>query len=428
MPAVSWLDLDAVHRDLITGRLKAVGWGAGGSFRLALLDCPVRPACLIDSDPAKGGTTVFGIPVRGPEALAAEDPATTVVIIYSVYFFGVEIARQIEAIGPFRYIAPFAPSFAFPQLQRFKAVLAAPPPPRPILSDKSGIVVQGGVVPELTELVLRYHRAAHPAAPVILSVWEETDPALLERLRPWCDRLVLNARPSAGGQGNRNFQLVSTRGGLEAARAMGLAKVLKTRTDLVVMAADVLELGARLQALHPPPAGGRNRIITSGRYTQKYIPYNISDIILFGDTEDLLLYFSAPLDVRPFAIHSPEYRRDTSLGRYSRDRAIPEVYFATHYLTAVGWKVEGTLADYWAALADHWLVVDDEWFDLFWPKYGILPVTRQTHDRSPRRTVDHAFWQRLAFGLDVSADLAAVDVETVLFDDFFRLQLSERGV
>lgn len=422
MPAVSWLDLDTVYRDLVTGRLTAVGWGAGGSFRLAALDCPVKPAWLIDIDPAKAGTQVFGIPVKGPDSLKHADPATTVVVIYSAYFFGGEIVRQLEALGPFRYVMPFAPTMAFPQLQRLKAVLGREVPPRPTLTD-TGIVVQGAVVPEATELVLRYHRAVHGGAPLILSTWEGTDPALLDRLRPWCDRLVLNPPPAGGGQGNRNFQRVSTLGGIEAARAMGLSKLLKTRTDLVVMAPGVLEQAAHLQGLY-----GRSRLVVSSRYTQKYIPYNVSDIVLFGDTEDLRLYFSAPLDFRPFDIHAPAYRQNTSFGRYSRDMAIPEVYFAVHYLKARGHEPDWTLADYWQRLRDHWIVVDEEWFDLFWPKYGFVPVTGQTDHHSPRRVVDHYFWQRLFFGADVSADAAAVDIDRLPFDAFFRLQLPERGL
>ncbi|HYD68018.1 WavE lipopolysaccharide synthesis family protein [Azospirillum sp.] len=427
MPAVSWPDLESVCHGLITGRLKAVSWGAGGSFRLAFHDCPLRPAYLVDNDPAKWGGEVFGIPVHPPDRLAGEDPATTVVIVYSGYFFGAEIQRQLAAIGPFRHMGPFVPTLAFPQLRRLGALWSQDPPSRPAPGGM-GIVVQGGVAPEATEWVLRWHRLRHPAAPVILSTWADGDPAVLDRLAPWCDRLVLSGRPAVTGQGNRNLQRVSTLEGLKAARDMGLAKALKTRTDLVVMAPQVLERAARLQALYPPADGGRNRIVVSSRYTQKYIPYNISDLVLFGDVDDLILAFSAPLDERVIDIHAPEYRAKTTVRQYSAQAAIPEVWFATRYLEALNVGTERTLEAYWRALKDHWIVVDEEWFDLFWPKYGIGPVTRQADEASLRRVVDHAFWQSLYFGLDVSADRGAVDLDAVRFDDFFRLALVERGL
>lgn len=429
MPAVSWLDLDALYRDLIAGRRTLIGWGASGSFRVLLTDLPMRPAYLIDSNPALWGTTVHGVPVHPPERLRAEDPERVAVMIYSAYFHGAEIARQIDALGPYRHTPPFVPSIAFPQLQRLRAVLDREPPARRPEPSGMGIVMQGAV-DAMTETALRYHRIRHPDAAVILSTWTTSDPALLARLEPWYDRLVLSAPPAAGGQGNRNFQIRSTAAGLEAARALGLRKVLKTRSDAVVMAPDVLAQAARLQDRYPPPTGAPNRLVVSSRYTYKHIPYNVSDIVLFGDTADLIRCYAAPLDERPFAIHSPEYRK-RSLRGYSRDRAIPEVYLATHYLQALGRPPAWTLEDSWAALRDHYVVVDEEWFDLFWPKYGILPVTRITDDRSPRQVVDHYFWQRLHGSADLKADLAedlAFDIDAATLDDLYRSLLAERDL
>lgn len=429
MPAVSWLDLDTLYRDVIAGRTTLIGWGASGSFRVMLTDLPFRPAYLIDSNPALWGTSLFGVPIHPPERLRQEDPEQVVVMIYSAYFYGAEIARQIDALGPYRHTPPFVPSIAFPQLQRLRAVLERDPPVSRPANPTLGIVVQGAVEP-MTETVLRYHRTRHPEAAVILSSWTTSDPALLERLTPWCDRLVLSEPPPVGGQGNRNFQIRSTAAGLEAARAMGLRKVLKTRGDMVVMAPDVLAQAARLQERYPPPPGAPNRLVVSSRYTYKHIPYNVSDLVLFGDLDDLRRCYAAPLDERPFAIHSPEYRRRSFRG-YSQDRAIPEVYLATHYLTELGRPPTWDLADSWAALRDHYIVVDEEWFDLFWPKYGILPVTRITDDRSPRQVVDHYFWQRLHGSANLAEDLAedlAFDIDRATLDDLYHSLLAERDL
>lgn len=431
MPRVTWTELAALYRDMIAGRVRIIGWGAGGSFRLTYGQAPLQLAYLVDRNPALWGQSVYGIPVRTPEALKAEDPATTVVVVYSAYFFGAEIVRQLAALGPFRYVAPFAPALALPQLQRLAAALARPLPEVRPVPVRQGIVLQGAIEAD-TFTALEVYRRQMPEVPVIVSTWSTTSAAEQERLAAWCDRLVLSPLPTGGGgQGNRRYQRISTQAGLIAAADMGLERVLKLRGDGVVLAPDCLRQAEALRALYPPPpvpaCGVRpGRIIVSSRYTQKYIPYNISDIVLYGDTHDLLRYFTPPDDLRAIDIHSPAYRNN-SLRTYSRDRAIPEVYFATHYLESCGQVLTWTTEDFWNSVRDYFIVVDEEWFDLLWPKYGQMPVTRHSHATSPRAVVDHYFWQRLHSGdpAALAAEAAAVCLDSTRLEDFFRVQSTE---
>lgn len=440
MPIPSWSALPALWRAVLSGQRRVVGWGASGSFRVLWPECPLPLAYLIDSDPDKQGRTLNGFAIRPPTALAEEDPARTVVVVYSAYFHGAAITAAIEALGPFAVLMPLAPAFAMPQWERCAALLATtpaldrPPARRPPLLTEPGWVVQGAITAE-TGAVVRLCRAVAPESAVVLSTWDDSPVAALTALEPWCDRIVLSPRPAVAGQGNRNLQAVSTRAGLAAAAALGLAQAFKIRTDTAVLApaapAFARQRLAAASAIARPRSGSGGgdggMLLVTSRYTQKYIPYNVSDLVLFGSLEALQHHYAAPLDLREMEIHSPSWRQ-VSLATYSREMAIPEVYFTVQALRAHGETPDFTLADSWDVLARRFVVVDEEELEILWPKYGQIPVTRQNPPFSPRRVVDHAFWLRLAHGLDATADRQALDIDRVRFDDFYRCQFAERGL
>lgn len=101
--------LPDVYAALLDGRVAAIGWGAVSTFPYYAMNSPFPLRFLIDSDPAKWGTSVCGIPIRSPEALADEAPDTVVVIVFPVYSDAAvrQILERLAAFGPYRAMPPF---------------------------------------------------------------------------------------------------------------------------------------------------------------------------------------------------------------------------------------------------------------------------------------------------------------------------------
>jgi hypothetical protein len=96
-------------------------------------------------------------------------------------------------------------------------------------------------------------------------------------------------------------------------------------------------------------------------------------MLLYGNIEDMVAYWSAQYDTR--AIAKPK-------NRSLRDDATlsPEVYLETSYLSMLGRELKWTLEDSWLALRDHFCVVDKDTLDLFWPKYTLHEDRHREYD------------------------------------------------
>ena len=398
---------DTLLAEIRHGRRKVVGWGTGSVFQTAIHRSALPLAYVVDNNPARWGTTVAGLPVHPPAALAQEDPARLLVVIFSS--FAREIEAQLATIGPFAAISSGQLLFDETSAARLRAIstvaatVAAPPS---ACAHAAAIVLQGPIMPEVTATALRYYRATQPDTALIVATWQGQLAAALAEIEPWCDRLLLLAPPVPTGCQNRNLQAASTLAGLRAARELGAATAFKTRTDCVLGRPALAALAARTLALYPSAAcrarGLAGRIALASSYTRKWIPYHPSDLVMFGAVEDLLRYWSLPADTAEPAADWTAL----SLLELSRRNIPSEVYAGRHFAQALGRPLANTVADSWAFYRDHFLVLDDAWFGLLWAKNpGGAPGIS---DLPSTACVDHAFWQHLHFGLSVPAAIEEV--------------------
>ncbi|HBV9912395.1 TPA: hypothetical protein MEA72_004547 [Klebsiella aerogenes] len=207
------------------------------------------------------------------------------------------------------------------------------------------IVFQGPVIPGSNMLYahLRQTRQAFPEADMIVSTWRISpvqDQQLNTRLEMMGVRLVLSEDPGAlTGQDasgvwstNLNRLLRSARAGLDAVTT---PLVVKLRTDTWLSGRQLLPLLEQLtsSSVLPPrePAYQvfRQRVITAtwfSRDARGSLPwlFHPGDILLAGLTEDIRLFFSAPLA-------GPTLFCPSSMpGLWSAWRYVPEQWFWTH--------------------------------------------------------------------------------------------------
>jgi hypothetical protein len=403
--------LDEAHRALFDRQARVVGWGSGSVFDYFHQHFPVRLDYLVDNDASRWGTTRHGLPIVPPARLVEDADTATLVVIYSSAW--PEIQRQLAALGPISSL-PASAVFADGTTRATLGIadgLAATAPRREPADRSRAIVVQGPVLPYTTPYVVRAMSARHPSASIILSTWDDTAELDLAAVRPWVDDVVLSPRPDTPGIQNRNLQIASSAAGIARAREAGATMVLKTRTDLAVLAPHLFDQAAWWTASvgrdAARRAGLRDRLIVPSCYTRKYLLYHPSDLVMLGHVEDLAAFWQAPLDARSGSLLAPEWL-DRPLGAVNLAGNPTESYLGLAFCASLGRPVRGTLDDSWAFYRDLFAVVDNHWFDLLWCKNLAIPDAALRSGL--RETVSQSFWQRLQFDERVSSgDADAVD-------------------
>jgi len=254
-------------------------------------------------------------------------------------------------------------------------------------------------------------RRLNPNDLIVLSTWCDTDPADLAEVAALADDVVQSEWPACRGIQNRNCQIVSARAGINRALEHGARSILKTRTDMAVMAAHVFARARHWQERigrgGAQGSGMRGRLIVPSSFTRKFIFYHPSDMVMLGASEDMATYWAAPLDPRTGSLLSPEWM-DLPLSQLSLSGNPTESYLGTQFCGTIGRPVLGTLADSWAFYRDLFAVVDNDWFDLLWFKNLVIPDS--TLRSGVRQTISQGFWERLrANDADLARDLVEVD-------------------
>lgn len=234
--------------------------------------------------------------------------------------------------------------------------------------DKYAIVLQGPIatVDDFTLESVCYYRRTYPEAVVIVSTWHDEPEEAIERCRGAGAEIVLSDKPPLPGAVNVNFQTRTSAAGMKRAHELGCRFAAKTRTDHRIFAPQAFEfLISLLRAFPCRNAEGQNfRIISTNLVTSRYVPYHLSDLIVFGEIEDMLRYWNCPLNYAPIERAEPAGSlADTPVER------TPEMYLCRAYLLGIGASATPTIRDWWQALADRFLIVDREMIDVYWPKY-----------------------------------------------------------
>lgn len=250
---------------------------------------------------------------------------------------------------------------------------------RPVYSDKvdyfidlsykkkCAIILQGPIVykDNFTFETIKLYKKLYPDCLIILSTWE-SEKELWNKYD--CDIEVLfNKRPNNPGHGSLNLQRESSMNALLKVFDQGYEYVLKTRTDQRLYGENNLSYLICMLNSYPikKSVSAKGRIISISNGCFKGRLYNVSDMVIFGFTSDVLNYFSYPIDKRC----DPEIVQGADLEEYSKKRP-GEIYISTSYLERIGHILKWTEQDSLKCFRDYFLIVDSESLDWYWPKYS----------------------------------------------------------
>lgn len=239
------------------------------------------------------------------------------------------------------------------------------------------IVIQGPLKREddFTLETIKLYKKYYPKTPIIVSTWDTEPESDMERIKAVCGESGVVISPFWSGGCSHNYQRASALAGVKKAQENGCRFILKTRTDQRIYAPNVLSFLVKLWNDFPLniKCAAKGRLITCGMSTFSNRLYNISDMFVFGRTEDIVRYFSCLEDKRDFSQIKKPIPDDypTYMGytaEYSKMRT-GEIWFTSHYIESSGFDLKWTFEDSDYYRNELFIIVDDAMLDFYWPKY-----------------------------------------------------------
>ena len=235
------------------------------------------------------------------------------------------------------------------------------------------IVMQGPVITEsnFTVETLKIYRKNFAKAILILSTWEISNTVRRE-LKKIDVHVIENKCPKFRGICNINMQIHSTREGILFAQKLGAEYVLKTRTDQRIYHPSLDAYLFSLIDTFPLTVNSscqQKRLVGVSLNFMKYRLYGVSDMFLFGEINDMFLYWDVAFDERPkwpnaMGHNGYTWREQAMLRRC-------EVYLSTEFIKKLGREVKFTLTDSFDFLGKHFVLIDKDAIRLYWHKYTL---------------------------------------------------------
>lgn len=256
------------------------------------------------------------------------------------------------------------------------------------------IVIQGPIVKEndfTLETCKIYKKIFNNSETIILSTWDTEDKKYLKNFESIGVKVLLSKAPDFAGRANLNYQILSTMKGLEEGEKLGCEYAIKTRTDQRFYSTNLSRDLFNLLKIYPPSPNYNmhSRLIALSFNSFKYRYYGISDMFLFGNTQDMLKYWNSPLDTKKYEEYKTIKQKDLW------QQYCSETYIASHFLKNIGVTPEFTLKHTWKIYKDLFIFIDKEILDMYWPKYTNLDSRWRLFRPNMLEEMHHSDWLNL---------------------------------
>ena len=242
-------------------------------------------------------------------------------------------------------------------------------------TDDVAILIRGPIVKfrNFTLNTIDSYRRYYPKANIFVSTWNSYENFLLKYKDDDKVTIILNDFPQTNeGIGSTNLQIIGNTAGLKYIKKKNIKYSISLRSDQRFYSKNILKYLKVLISNYPYKPNSKDdkqieRLIGFSFNTFKYRLYGLSDMFLFGLTEDVLNYWDCELDKRnPSTFKNYDFKdiRDYSLKR------IYEVYFMTLFLEKNGHDLLWDIIDYWDVISKRFIIVDSKSLDFLWPKYS----------------------------------------------------------
>ena len=179
--------------------------------------------------------------------------------------------------------------------------------------------------------------------------------------------------------------------GLKEGEKLGCEYAIKTRTDQRFYSTNLSRDLFNLLKIYPPSPNYNmhSRLVALSFNSFKYRYYGISDMFLFGNTQDMLKYWNSPLDTKKYEEYKTIKQKDLW------QQYCSETYIASHFLKNIGVTPEYTLKHTWKIYKDLFIFIDKEILDMYWPKYTNLDSRWRLFRPNMLEEMRHSDWLNL---------------------------------
>lgn len=333
--------------------------------------------------------------------------------IFRILYKAVSIINKDAAIYILRIILK-----AFENEDRFLAFYVRPKNisiiPKVIelnTTENFAIVIQGPICKkdDITAEAVKYYKKMYVGCDVILSTWNDESDESVNKIEALGAIIVKNEKPIVSGILNVNFQLTNSLSGIKKAKELGYKYVVKTRTDQLICKPyffNTMLMSMKHFTTADVNAQNQRIVLLSSDYGNMFTPYFMSDFLYFGQVDDMIKLFSAPLDTRPsFDMNEGATRRE-----YSESVYPPEIYIIKHYLQDyLDFSCDDTIENYWEAIKKYFICYSIKEADVLWRKYesmrelnrlyGEYFRNNDSEDRMITMSFDSMNWLGLYYGV-----------------------------
>lgn len=222
--------------------------------------------------------------------------------------------------------------------------------------------------------------------------------------------ILFNKEPNKS-LSNIDHQIYSTNSALKFAKEIGAKYSIKTRADIRINKNNLETFLLSLIKTFPAKKNNfiNSRIIVPSLITFKYRIYSLSDIVMFGETEDLIKYF----DKETFAEGLKKFDLNENNLLKNETPIIAEIFLCSRFVNNLEGKISWELNNWWATLKNYFCVIDNSSLDLFWHKYDWEYEYRylRTYSGKFSRAIDFQDWLALYNGFNNNWHLATSEHE-----------------
>ena len=293
--------------------------------------------------------------------------------------------------------------------------------------EKIAIIIQGPIKEKFDFLkdTLNIYRKIFKNSIIIISTWESEN---INQIRSLVDKniyIIFNKEPNTS-RSNVNHQITSTYEGLNLALQKKAKFALKTRADVRISKNNLETFLISLTQIFPVKQNSliNSRIIVPSLITFKYRIFSLSDIVMFGETNDLLKYFDKQLyeeGLLEMGINNKNPLENKNILK-NNTPVVAEIFLCSRLINKIDSSMEWNLACWWKSLKDYFCVIDNSSLDLFWYKYDWEFEYRylRTYSDKFARAIDFQDWLSLYNNSQNNWDLASNEHEK--YDRNFQLQ------
>jgi len=278
--------------------------------------------------------------------------------------------------------------------------------------EKFAIIIQGPIGKKFSFLkdTINIYKKIFKNTVIIISTWKSETINLINSLKEENVFILFSEEPDKSLY-NVDHQIISTNVALKLAREKGALYSIKTRTDTRLYKNNLENFLIALFKTFPVKENNiiKSRIIVPSLVTFKFRIYSLSDIVMIGNTDDLLEYF----DLCSFeeSIKKMQISKNNLLK--NETPVVAEIFLCARLLMKINKDLKWNLDDWWSSLKNYFCIIDNSSLDLLWHKYDWQYEYRflRTYSNSFSRAVDFQDWLSLYQNLNNEWNLASNEHE-----------------